>query len=57
MKMDGIQDRCFGHLERYRFEPLLEFYNERSLLDTINGDQSEIDVSSTIFNVLKAEVI
>ena len=42
---------------RNQTEPLLEFYNERSLLDTINGDQSEIDVSSTIFNVLKAEVI
>ena len=38
-------------------EPLLEFYNERSLLETINGDQSETDVSSMIFNVLKAEVI
>ena len=42
---------------RNQTEPLLEFYNERSLLDTINGDQSETDVSSTIFNVLKAEVI
>jgi len=42
---------------RNQTEPLLEFYKERSLLDTINGDQSETDVSSTIFNVLKAEVI
>ena len=42
---------------RNQTEPLLEFYNERSLLETINGDQSETDVSSTIFNVLKAEVI
>jgi len=42
---------------RNQTEPLLEFYNQRSLLDTINGDQSETDVSSTIFNVLKAEVI
>ena len=42
---------------RNQTEPLLKFYKERSLLDTINGDQSETDVSSTIFNVLKAEVI
>ena len=42
---------------RNQTEPLLEFYNERSLLETINGDQSETDVSSMIFNVLKAEVI
>ena len=41
---------------RNQTKPLLEFYNERSLLGTINGDQSETDVSSAIFNVLKAEV-
>ena len=47
-----------NRLEVYRNQtkPLLEFYSERSLLDTINGDQSETDVSSAIFNVLKAEV-
>ena len=42
---------------RNQTEPLLEFYNERSLLETINGDQSETDVSNMIFNVLKVEVI
>ena len=42
---------------RNQTEPLLQFYKERSLLDTINGDQSETDVSNAIFNVLKAEVI
>ena len=41
---------------RNQTEPLLEFYSERSLLETINGDQSETDVSSAINNVLKAEV-
>ena len=41
---------------RNQTEPLLEFYSERSLLETINGDQSETDVSSAIINVLKAEV-
>jgi len=41
---------------RNQTEPLLEFYSERSLLETINGDQSEADVSSAIINVLKAEV-
>ena len=41
---------------RNQTEPLLEFYIERSLLETINGDQSETDVSSAIINVLKAEV-
>ena len=42
---------------RNQTEPLLEFYNERSLLETINADQSETDVSNMIFNVLKVEVI
>ena len=41
---------------RNQTEPLLEFYSERSLLETINGDQSDADVSSAIINVLKAEV-
>ena len=41
---------------RNQTEPLLEFYSKRSLLETINGDQSEADVSSAIINVLKAEV-
>ena len=41
---------------RNQTEPLLEFYSERSLLETINGDQAETDVSSAIINVLKAEV-
>ena len=41
---------------RNQTEPLLEFYKERSLLDTIDGDQSEADVSNAIFNILKAEV-
>ena len=41
---------------RNQTEPLLEFYKERSLLDTIDGDQSESDVSNAIFNILKAEV-
>ena len=43
-------------VNRNQTEPLLEFYSERSLLETINGDQSETDVSSAIINVLKAEV-
>ena len=41
---------------RNQTEPLLEFYSERSLLETINGDQSETYVSGAIINVLKAEV-
>jgi len=41
---------------RNQTEPLLEFYRERSLLETINGDQLEADVSSAIINVLKAKV-
>ena len=47
-----------NRLEVYRnqTEPLLEFYNDRSLLDSIDGDQSEEDVSNSIINVLKAEV-
>jgi len=47
-----------NRLEVYRnqTEPLLEFYNDRSLLDSINGDQSEADVSSSIINAIKAEV-
>ena len=54
-KPELIKNRL--NVYRNQTEPLLEFYKERSLLDTINGDQSETDVSSTIFNVLKAEVI
>ena len=42
---------------RNQTKPLLEFYNKRSLLDSINGDQAETDVSSEIINVLKAEVV
>tara|TARA_B100000700_G_scaffold166156_1_gene183697 strand:+ start:326 stop:907 length:582 start_codon:yes stop_codon:yes gene_type:complete len=42
---------------RNQTKPLLEFYNKRSLLDSINGDQAETDVSSAIINVLKAEVV
>ena len=47
-----------NRLEVYRnqTEPLLEFYNDRSLLDSIDGDQSEEDVSNSIINVLRAEV-
>tara|TARA_Y100000768_G_scaffold317734_1_gene253024 strand:- start:113 stop:694 length:582 start_codon:yes stop_codon:yes gene_type:complete len=41
---------------RNQTEPLLKFYNDRSLLDSINGDQAEEDVSKAIINVLKAEV-
>ena len=41
---------------RNQTEPLLEFYSERSLLETINGDQLETDVSKAIINVLKAKV-
>ena len=41
---------------RNQTEPLLKFYSDRSLLDSINGDQAEEDVSKAIINVLKAEV-
>ena len=41
---------------RDQTEPLLEFYNDRSLLKSINGDQTEVDVSNAIINVIKAKV-
>tara|TARA_Y100000591_G_scaffold215353_1_gene187027 strand:+ start:2157 stop:2738 length:582 start_codon:yes stop_codon:yes gene_type:complete len=41
---------------RDQTEPLLEFYNDRSLLNSINGDQTEVDVSNAIINVIKAKV-
>ena len=37
-------------------DKVLEFYKKRSLLDPINGDQAEVDVSDAIINILKAEV-
>ena len=42
---------------RNQTEPLLVFYDERKLLNSINGDQELDDVNNNIMNVLKAKVI
>ncbi len=42
---------------RNQTEPLLEFYNQRKLLNSINGDQELENVNSTIISALKAKVI
>ena len=42
---------------RNQTEPLLEFYDERKLLNSINGDQELDDVNNNIMNVLRAKVI
>tara|TARA_B000000565_G_C23729525_1_gene356684 strand:+ start:365 stop:946 length:582 start_codon:yes stop_codon:yes gene_type:complete len=53
-KPELIKNRL--NVYRKQTEPLLEFYKKRSLLDPINGDQAEVDVSNAIINILKAEV-
>ena len=42
---------------RNQTEPLLVFYDERKLLNSINGDQELDDVNNNIMNVLRAKVI
>ena len=42
---------------RNQTEPLLGYYNEKKLLDSINGDQEMEDVNSNILNVLTEKVI
>ena len=42
---------------RDQTEPLLDYYNEKELLDSINGDQKMQDVNSSILNVLTEKVI
>ena len=42
---------------RNQTEPLLMFYDERKLLNSINGDQELDDVNNNIMNVLRAKVI
>ena len=48
-----------NRLDVYRdqTEPLLGYYNEKKLLDSINGDQEMEDVNSNILNVLTEKVI
>ena len=48
-----------NRLDVYRdqTEPLLGYYNEKKLLDSINGDQEVEDVNSNILNVLTEKVI
>jgi len=42
---------------RKQTEPLLDFYSEKKLLGSINGDQNLENVNSNILNVLKEKVI
>ena len=42
---------------RKQTEPLLDFYSEKKLLESINGDQNLKNVNSNILNVLKEKVI
>ena len=42
---------------RDQTEPLLGYYNEKELLDSINGDQEMQDVNSSILNVLTEKVL
>lgn len=42
---------------RNQTEPLLEFYNQRKLLNSINGDHELENVNSAIIGALKAKVI
>ena len=42
---------------RKQTEPLLDFYSEKKLLESINGDQNLKNVNGNILNVLKEKVI
>ena len=42
---------------RKQTEPLLDFYSEKKLLESINGDQNLKNVNGNILNVLKDKVI
>ena len=56
---DDEPDLIRNRLDVYRnqTEPLLVFYDERKLLNSINGDQELDDVNNNIMNVLRAKVI
>ena len=54
-KPDLIRNRL--NVYRDQTEPLLGYYNEKELLDSINGDQKMQDVNSSILNVLTEKVI
>ena len=54
-KPDLIRNRL--NVYRDQTEPLLGYYNEKELLDSINGDQEMQDVNSSILNVLTEKVI
>ena len=42
---------------REQTEPLLGFYSEKKLLESVNGDQGLDEVNNNILNVLKEKVI
>ena len=42
---------------RKQTEPLLDFYNEKKLLEEINGDQNSEIVNNDILNILKEKVV
>ena len=56
---DDKPDLIINRLNVYRdqTEPLLGYYNEKKLLDSINGDQKMGDVNSSILNVITEKVI
>ena len=54
-KPDLIRNRL--NVYRDQTEPLLGYYNEKELLDSINGDQEMQDVNSSILNVLTEKVL
>ena len=54
-KPDLIRNRL--NVYRDQTEPLLGYYKEKKLLDSINGDQKMEDVNSSILNVITEKVI
>ena len=56
---DDKPELIINRLNVYRkqTEPLLDFYSEKKLLDTINGDQHLEGVNNNILNVLREKVI
>tara|TARA_S200000501_G_C20559199_1_gene627998 strand:- start:85 stop:669 length:585 start_codon:yes stop_codon:yes gene_type:complete len=54
-KPDLIKNRL--NVYRNQTEPLLSFYDEKKLLEPVNGDQQLEDVNNNILNVLKEMAI
>ena len=58
-RKDDKPELIRNRLDVYRkqTEPLLNYYDEKNLLESVNGDQDLEEVNNNILNVLKEKVI